>query len=335
MNDATIMEERIAGTSGTAPECPLCQSMAYSDFLTAPDRFHLRSELYQLKRCRACSCVWLSDPPKPEEMAAHYGADYYKSIAAAGETSALRRWRKQRDVISHFKQGGDILDIGCSSGGFLSTLKGSSWRLHGIEIAPQMAERARLNTGAEVFVGDALNAPFKIKSFDVITCFDVLEHVYQPKILLEAAMRWLKPGGIFYTTLPNIDSWEARTFGSYWYALELPRHLFHFSPRSLTHTFESVGFRKAYVKTRASYVESSTGYVYGETLRKLGVTVRPLATATEPTITWKIIRKLLRLSVIAPLGQLASLAGAGASIDAVFAKAPDQSERVLAGHLKS
>lgn len=320
MNDATMMEEHIAGTSWKSLGCPLCEGMAFSDFLTAPDRFHLRLEQYHLRRCRTCSCIWLSNPPAPEEMAFHYGPDYYKSIASAGETSAARRWKKQLEIISRFRHGGEILDLGCSSGGFLSTLKGGAWQLHGIEIAPQMAERARLNTGAEVFVGDALSAPFRAESFDVVTCFDVLEHVYQPKSLLEAVFKWLKPGGIFYTTLPNIDSWEARIFGSYWYALELPRHLFHFSPQSLTYVLSTVGFEKAHVKTQASYLESSTGYVYSEVRQKLGLPVRPLAKAVRPAIAWRVIRKLIRLSVIVPLGQLASSASAAASIDAVFVK---------------
>ena len=323
MHDATMVEDR-AGVSGRSRGCPLCKSMAFSDFLTAPDRFHQRPERYQLERCSGCSCVWLLDPPKPEVMAFHYGPDYYKSVAAAGETSAGRRWSKQRELIFRFKESGDILDIGCSSGGFLGTLMGGSWRLHGIEIAPDMADRARLNTGAEVFVGDALRAPFRTESFDVVTCFDVLEHVYEPKRLLEAVLRWLKPGGVFYTTLPNIDSWEARIFGSYWYALELPRHLFHFSPQSLTRVLGSVGFREAHVATRASYLHSSTGYVYGEILRKLGLPARPRGKAAQPTIAWRAIRKLLRLVVIAPFGVSASLAGSGASIDAVFLKAPDQ-----------
>ncbi len=72
------------------------------------------------------------------------------------------------------------------------------------------AERARATTGADVFVGDVVAAPFLRESFDVITCFDVLEHVYSPREFLAKVLEWLKPGGIFYAMMPNIDSWEAR-----------------------------------------------------------------------------------------------------------------------------
>src|ERR1035438_10453930 len=71
------------------------------------------------------------------------------------------------------------------------------------------------------------------ESFDVITCFDVLEHLYEPRKVMARVGEWLKPGGIFYVLVPNVDSAEARAFGSYWHGLELPRHLFHYSPASL------------------------------------------------------------------------------------------------------
>jgi SAM-dependent methyltransferase len=299
--------------------CPLCGSQEAERFLAGRDRFHKRRETYQLMRCSACAMVWLADPPGPEQMSAHYGDDYYKGIAMAGE--APRRWKKQCAVISRYKQCGDILDIGCSSGGFLGTLKGGSWGLHGIEIAAPMAARARANTGAEVFVGDALSAPFAPESFDVVTCFDVLEHVYEPRRLLLKALGWLKPGGIFYTMLPNIDSWEARVFGSYWYGLELPRHISHFSPESLRRAMAAAGFEKGHIEMLPnSFLEYSFHYICDDAAEKVGFASQPLARPKQLSIPWRVVRKGLRLSVVAPLGRLASFAGAGASMEAVFVK---------------
>ena len=77
------------------------------------------------------------------------------------------------------------------------------------------------------------HAPFQPNTFDAITCFDVLEHMHHPREVLVKVREWLKPGGVFYTFLPNIDSAESRIFRSYWCGLELPRHLYHFSPSSL------------------------------------------------------------------------------------------------------
>ena len=321
MNHMMMVDEYSRLSPTESGRCPLCKSASISDFLSAPDRFHGRKEMYNLARCTSCYGVWLRYPPKPEDLASHYGTEYYRSVAAAGETSAVARWRKQREIISRFKQGGDILDIGCNSGGFLGSLRGSVWNLHGVEISAEMAQRARSSFGAEIFVGDVLNAPFADASFDVITSFDLLEHIYRPKELARKVMRWLKPSGIFYVMLPNIDSWEARMFGSYWYGLELPRHLFHFSPRSLAGALDSEGFTQEYLETAsATYIEYSIRYLTSDLLSNVGLKMNPLAQATKPSIGWRIIRKMLRLAVLRPIGHMASLANAGASIDAVFSK---------------
>ncbi|MBZ5503744.1 MAG: class I SAM-dependent methyltransferase [Acidobacteriia bacterium] len=263
-------------------------------------------------------------------MAFHYDEDYHRAIVAGGEISAASRWQRHRDCISRYKQGGAILDIGCSSGGFLRTMRGESWKLYGIEMEASTAEKGRSATGAEVFVGDAVEAPFPPESFDVITTFDVLEHVYQPRQFLGKVLEWLKPGGLFYTMLPNIDSWEARIFGSYWYGLELPRHLFHFSPQSLRHVMATLGFQEVALSTpRISYLERSAGYVYSEVLQRIGFSPAPAAKPTPKSIPWPAVRKAARLTFVAPASQAASFAGAGASIEAIFRKATPPEGSVL------
>jgi len=112
-------------------------------------------------------------------------------------------------VISKYKIGGSVLDIGCSSGGFLGYLKDGPWKLHGIEASPPTAERARARTGAEVFTGDVLDADFASESFDVITCTDVLEHLYEPLEILRKVSKWLKKDGIFYLFHPDkFPKWD-------------------------------------------------------------------------------------------------------------------------------
>ena len=256
-------------------------------------------------------------------MGKHYTEEYHKTIAWAGESGVSHRWKAQRERIFQFKQGGAILDVGCSSGGFLSTLNKNAWRLYGAEMEASTAERARKLSGADVFVGDALEANFAANTFDVITCFDLLEHIYTPAEFLAKVFQWLKPGGIFYTVLPNIDSWEARTFRSYWYGLEMPRHLFHFSPRSLRALTSRLGFEEIYVATPAiSYVERSMNYVCSGLSEKLGFSPTPQAKQKESNVAWRIIRKGLRLSIVRPLARLASAAGGGPSMEGVFRKPP-------------
>jgi SAM-dependent methyltransferase len=302
-------------------KCPLCGNGQVVPFMTTTDRFHWRAEEYDLMRCSGCSYVWLADPPKPEEMGPHYSEDYHRVIMAAGENSGPGRWQRQCDTIMHHKNGGAILDIGCSSGGFLKTMKGAAWKLYGIEMEASTAAKAKAATGAEVFVGDALDAPFPDETFDVITGFDLLEHVYHPREFLAKVQQWLKPGGIVYLGLPNIDSWEAHIFGTYWYGLELPRHLSHFSPRSLRHVFNSLGFQEVSLLTpRTSYIEHSASYLRSEMIKRTGSTPVPMSKRGRRNIVWRAARKGLQLSMAVPFSQIASMAGAGPNMEAVFRK---------------
>ncbi len=321
MSDTELDKKTTSLASPDMETCPICNSAKVGDQLSAPDRFHLREEMYRLLRCAECRAVWLASPPAPAEMGRHYTEDYHKGIMAAGEGDAASRWKGQVKLISQYKSGGKILDIGCSSGGFLSTMKGPAWELYGIEMEESTAEKARTKTGAKVFVGDAVAAPFLPDSFDVVTGFDLLEHVYSPQEFLTKVLEWLKPGGIFYAMMPNIDSWEARVFGTYWYGLELPRHLSHFSPTSLRRLMAKVGFEEVCVRTpRVSYMERSAGYVGSSVMKSVGLKPTPQATPKPRSLPWKVVRKAVRVAVIAPLAQVAATAGAGPSMEVVFRK---------------
>ncbi len=321
IEDRAIDESCDPGKTQVAPACPLCGKIQVSGFLRAPDRFHWRQDVYTLRRCSSCSCVWLDNPPRPEEMGIHYDEDYHRAITTAGEQFADRRWQRQRNAIGRHKQGGTILDVGCSSGAFLSTMNKASWKFYGIEMEEATAARARAKTGAEIFVGDAVRAPFSAGSFDVVTAFDLLEHVYDPREFLAKVLEWLKPGGIFHAVLPNIDSWEARLFGSYWYGLELPRHLFHFSPRSLRQLMAVVGFEEVSVVTpRISYIETSAAYVHSRMIERMGFSPTPQAKPRPRTLVRRAVRKGINLVSIAPFAQVASWAGAGPSMEVIFRK---------------
>jgi SAM-dependent methyltransferase len=328
------MQTEIVDSNTTAVGlCPVCGGGHSEEWLRAPDRFHGRDKPYSLIRCLSCSLIRLQDPPPPSEMAEHYGARYDSAISGPGDEPA--HWRERRDALLLFKSSGALLDLGCSSGGFLAAMRGPSWKLFGIEMSEAVAARARDRCGAAVFVADIVAAPFPPASFDAITCFHVFEHLYQPREVLAKISAWLRPGGVFYTMMPNIDSAGARIFGSYWYALELPRHLYHFSPLSLRVLANSVGLELVSLTTnREVFIEQSVRYVIDEICRKAGYHRLPLAESPEPGVLWRVIRKVFRLTLLPALTGLASLAGDGESIHAVFEKAsPASSHEAARGRL--
>ncbi len=170
-------------------------------------------------------------------------------------------------------------------------------------------------------VGDILDAPFPRESFDVITCFDVFEHLYEPRRVMARVAQWLKPGGIFYVLVPNVESAEARVFGSYWHGLELPRHLFHYSPESLKFLAVSVGLREVSLETRRNpAVGTSLRYVWDDIFRTVGIRPTPVAFRGDAGLPWRAARKLLRMTVLRVLLAMAPLVGQGESIHAIFQK---------------
>ena len=320
-NDAPTIDARPTNCAGYRV-CPICAEPDSILWLSAPDRFHGRTKQYQLWRCAACSMVWLDEPPSKSDMGNHYGPDYDRTISAAAKEP--EHWFGRRDELLRLKpSGGIVLDLGCATGGFLTTLKGPFWKLYGIEISEHAAAIARDRCGAEVFVGDVLEATFPPNSFDAITCFNVFEHMHEPDAVLARVAKWLKPGGVFYTMMPNIDSAGARIFRSYWYALELPRHLYHFSPATLKRLGENSGLTAVAVGAhRELYFDYSVRYLVDDLLCRVGISRMPPARAqtVKRGIPWRVVRKAFRVGVMPFINAVASLAGKGETITAVFLK---------------
>ena len=142
-------------------------------------------------------------------------------------------WKRCRLVLRH-KRNGRLLDIGCGTGHFLAEMgRYPGWELAGVEPNAKAAEFARQALGLNVHLGDLFSAQFPDHHFDVVTMWDVLEHLYEPVSVLREIHRVLKPDGVLILRTPSLDSWDARVFGCYWAGLDSPRHLAVYSRRTV------------------------------------------------------------------------------------------------------
>jgi SAM-dependent methyltransferase len=138
--------------------------------------------------------------------------------------------------------GGQLLDVGCGNGDFLSYMRGLGWSVRGLDFDPVAVEACE-SQGITAFCGSLEEAQYEENQFDAITLGHVIEHVHDPEASLRACYRILKPGGLLYLETPNIESSGHQRWGKHWRGLEPPRHLIIFTPKSLAALTERTGFR--------------------------------------------------------------------------------------------
>lgn len=201
-------------------------------------------QAFQLMRCGFCELVRTEPRLTGEELAAHYGQEYW-GRTRADDLAWVRRNQRHRIAFLHrFRRQGSVLDVGCGLGLFLLALDPTRYDRYGLETMPLPYQEAARRLGAErIVAGELPAARLPREQFDVVTFWEVLEHLPNPRAALEAAFRLLRPGGLVLLSLPNFSSYQARRFREDWYALSLPRHLYHFTPATLTRLLEAAGFR--------------------------------------------------------------------------------------------
>jgi SAM-dependent methyltransferase len=116
------------------------------------------------------------------------------------------------------------------------------WRVLGVDISPSAVARVRRELGLPVVLGTLPHPRLKAASFDLVSMWQSLEHVHDPRTVLEEAYRLLVPGGQLLIAAPNIDGLPFSWFGPAWNGLDLPRHLVHFTPATLHRMVERAGF---------------------------------------------------------------------------------------------
>jgi len=196
---------------------------------------------YNILRCKNCGLVYTNPRLDPEEFVKFYSPAYYGS-----NKDSKTREKYQLDKIKkveRFKKSGKILDIGCGSGDFLLLAIEKGWEAYGIEISKEVTENLRKILGSNIFVGKSENAPFQEEYFDVITLWHVLEHLVSPLNVIRKIRWWLKKNSLLIVAVPNFNSLQSRLFKEKWFHLDMPRHLYHFTPSVLGRKLEEEGFK--------------------------------------------------------------------------------------------
>jgi 2-polyprenyl-3-methyl-5-hydroxy-6-metoxy-1,4-benzoquinol methylase len=213
----------------------------------------------RIVRCNSCGLVRTDPRDTSETRSAVYGAldDPHYDLETVSRTTTAHRYLAF--VERYAPRSGRLLDVGCSTGIFMAAARSRGWDVQGIETSSWAVGRARERFDLEHIQPTAVEtAVLPPNSFDVVTLWDVLEHVGSPTAVLNRVSEWLKPTGHIFLTVPNIESTMARFMGERW-PLLLREHLWYFSPATSARLMEQTGF--AMLETRTNHVTFSLSNV--------------------------------------------------------------------------
>jgi SAM-dependent methyltransferase len=235
--------------SETTP-CVLCGHQAYTPLYPTHDRLCGVPGEFRLIGCDSCGLVYLSPRPFLEDIGQYYPSGYAPFIMQrVGDMPLLLRLsvryglHKRCRLVRRYRAQGRLLDVGCATGQFLAEMTTyPGWEVTGVEPNDSAAEFAQRAHGLSVYQSDLISARFPDRSFDVVTLWDVIEHLHDPLAMLTEVRRILAPEGLLIMRTPSLDSWDAHAFGQYWAGLDSPRHLIIFSRRTALRILDATGF---------------------------------------------------------------------------------------------
>ena len=228
-------------------KCLICKNDSFHEYLQCDDYF-LSGESFNILECKNCKFKFTDPRPSINKISKYYKSEDYISHTDSKKGivnniyQLIRKHNVSRkfQMIKRVSSGKNILDIGCGTGDLLKYFKEKEWNSFGIE--PDVdARKIALQKGLNVYKEEYLKQ-FSENQFDVITLWHVLEHVYDISERINEIDSLLNENGILIVALPNCNSWDAKNYGKYWAAWDVPRHLWHWNPATFEMFAEKHGF---------------------------------------------------------------------------------------------
>jgi len=227
--------------------CPICGEKEHRFFLEAEDH-NVSKDAFKIVECSKCSFRFTSPIPTEETIGEYYKSENY--VSHSGTKKGLvnkiyhvvrnRAIKQKEKLASRNSNEKSILDIGCGTGDFLGYCKTQNWKTLGLEPDESARKIASENNQIEAKELTHLYA-IKENSFDVISMWHVLEHVYNLNKDIEQYKKILKENGTLIVAVPNCSSKDAEHYKKDWAAYDLPIHLYHFRPNDMKKLFANHG----------------------------------------------------------------------------------------------
>ena len=211
--------------------CPVCDASRINQ-LTGYSKDYL-------VQCENCKFVFAQRIPTLPELIAHY--ETYPRTNSISDIT-IKRYNELLDYFEAFRNTNNIIDVGCGDGFFLETAKKRGWNVYGTEYT-DIAIKICNEKGITMHQGKLDTRNYAVDFFDVITSFEVIEHINNPTEEIQNFAGIIRKGGIVYVTTPNFNSAARLYLKNTWTVIEYPEHLSYYTRKTLSYLFEKNGFK--------------------------------------------------------------------------------------------
>ena len=250
---------------------------------------------FEVVTCSDCGLVYVTPRLTGQALLDIYDEGYWKSqnpkvrgYADYASESALylKTFEKRLGLVRRWvSPKSRVLDVDCAAGYFLRVMHDCGHDVHGVELSQAIAKEAIASLGADrIHIGtldDAATAMnYEPRSFDLVTLWDVIEHVPDPQSVLRRIHGLIKPGGRLLLETQNVASRWARLLGRRWHHYKHHEHLYHFTPDTIRRLLQDCGFRT--LEVGAGYAGKYVSFAFlaeraGKLGRIPGILASPLA----------------------------------------------------------
>jgi 2-polyprenyl-3-methyl-5-hydroxy-6-metoxy-1,4-benzoquinol methylase len=221
-----------------------------------------------LVQCTNCGLVYVSPRPDANELYALYGETYFRNDDngtvgyhnyIADERNIRKTFNRRLNMLHRFIQPGQnrkLLDVGCAAGFFVDEAARRGWSVEGLDVSGFAVEYVKNTYGHQAYNTSLLDADhLEPDTYSMVTMWDVIEHVPDPKANINRAADLLHSGGVFALITPDVGSLVARITGKQWIGYKLSEeHVYYFSTQTLSRMLNEAGFDVIDIRHEGKFV---------------------------------------------------------------------------------
>lgn len=240
--------------------CICCNNQQVQPVFKVID-YTVSNKEFEIGECKSCGYRFTQNAPNQNQIGAYYKSENYISHSDTNKGFVSKLYhavrnitlKSKRNLVNSLSQKGNLLDVGAGTGAFAHTMQQNGWQVTGLEPDEEAAKIASSKLGIQLLPIETFFS-LSTNQFNCITLWHVLEHVHELDAYFHQFKKILIPNGKLVIAVPNYTSADANHYKQYWAAYDVPRHLHHFSPKSVKFLAQKHGFEL--LKTKPMWFDS-------------------------------------------------------------------------------